>query len=222
MILENGILTTQKTLGNLKEMPAFGETSISIFWVCVYNKRNKFNEENLVFADAGNLVSRLLTVTGSLGRYLMAITWRSKVIWEIGMSIVKTPDCFLCEWLTVHTLSFWLWNIIDLRWDPVGGHAYIILPQLCIVGLRYFSLADYEMSKVVFLAAMLRRISWLYSLLMWLLLLWLVFATVPVLDPAGFIGRCGNGLTPSNIDDFWSEPSLQGHKYWSVSLVFGK
>jgi len=42
---------------------------------------------------------------------------------------------------------------------------------------------------------------------------WLVLATVPVLDPAGFIGLCGNGLTPSKIDDFFSEPSLLGHKY---------
>jgi len=36
----------------------------------------------------------------------------------------------------------------------------------------------------------------------------LVLATVPVLDPAGFIGLRGNGLTPSKIDDFFSEPSL--------------
>jgi len=36
----------------------------------------------------------------------------------------------------------------------------------------------------------------------------LVLATVPVLDPAGFIGLHGNGLTPSKIDDFLSEPSL--------------
>jgi len=35
----------------------------------------------------------------------------------------------------------------------------------------------------------------------------LVLATVPVLDPAGFIGLRGNGLTPSKIDDFLSEPS---------------
>jgi hypothetical protein len=35
-----------------------------------------------------------------------------------------------------------------------------------------------------------------------------VLATGPVLDPAGFIGLCGNGLTPSKIDDFSSEPSL--------------
>jgi len=35
-----------------------------------------------------------------------------------------------------------------------------------------------------------------------------VLATVPVLDPAGFIGLRGNGLTPSKIDDFLSEPSL--------------
>jgi len=36
----------------------------------------------------------------------------------------------------------------------------------------------------------------------------LVLATVPVLDPAGNIGLRGNGLTPSKIDDFLSEPSL--------------
>jgi len=35
-----------------------------------------------------------------------------------------------------------------------------------------------------------------------------VLATVPVLDPAGIIGLRGNGLTPSKIDDFLSEPSL--------------
>jgi len=35
-----------------------------------------------------------------------------------------------------------------------------------------------------------------------------VLATVPVLDPAGNIGLRGNGLTPSKIDDFLSEPSL--------------
>jgi hypothetical protein len=33
-------------------------------------------------------------------------------------------------------------------------------------------------------------------------------ATGPVLDLAGFIGLRGNGLTPSKIDDFSSEPSL--------------
>jgi hypothetical protein len=37
---------------------------------------------------------------------------------------------------------------------------------------------------------------------------WLVLATVPVLDRAGNIGLRGNGLTPSKIDDFLSEPSL--------------
>jgi hypothetical protein len=36
----------------------------------------------------------------------------------------------------------------------------------------------------------------------------LVLATVSVLDPAGIIGLRGNGLTPSKIDDFLSEPSL--------------
>jgi hypothetical protein len=36
----------------------------------------------------------------------------------------------------------------------------------------------------------------------------LVLATGPVLDPASFIGLRGNGLTPSKIDDFLSEPSL--------------
>jgi hypothetical protein len=41
----------------------------------------------------------------------------------------------------------------------------------------------------------------------------LVLATVPVLDPAVIIGLRGNGLTPSKIDDFLSEPSLYGHKY---------
>jgi hypothetical protein len=35
-----------------------------------------------------------------------------------------------------------------------------------------------------------------------------VLATGPVLDPAGFIGLRGNGLTPSKIDDFLCEPSL--------------
>jgi len=35
-----------------------------------------------------------------------------------------------------------------------------------------------------------------------------VLATVPVLDPAGFIGLRGNGLTRSKIVDFLTEPSL--------------
>jgi len=30
----------------------------------------------------------------------------------------------------------------------------------------------------------------------------LVLAMVPVLDPAGFIGLCGNGLTPSKLTIF--------------------
>ena len=34
-----------------------------------------------------------------------------------------------------------------------------------------------------------------------------MLATVPVLDPVGFIGLRGNGLNPSKIDDFLSEPS---------------
>jgi hypothetical protein len=32
-----------------------------------------------------------------------------------------------------------------------------------------------------------------------------VLATVPYLEPAGFIGLRGNGLTTSKIDDFLSE-----------------
>jgi hypothetical protein len=40
-----------------------------------------------------------------------------------------------------------------------------------------------------------------------------VLATVPVLDPAGFIGLRGNGLTPSKINDFLSTPSHYGYKY---------
>jgi len=36
----------------------------------------------------------------------------------------------------------------------------------------------------------------------WKAFLELVLAMVPVLDPAGFIGLRGNGLTPSKIDDF--------------------
>jgi hypothetical protein len=37
---------------------------------------------------------------------------------------------------------------------------------------------------------------------------YVVLATGPGLDPSGFIGLRGNGLTPSKIDDFLSEPSL--------------
>jgi hypothetical protein len=32
-------------------MPYFRESSISFFWVCGYNKLNKFDEGELVFAD---------------------------------------------------------------------------------------------------------------------------------------------------------------------------
>jgi len=41
----------------------------------------------------------------------------------------------------------------------------------------------------------------------------LVLTPVPVLDPAGFIGLHGNGLTPSKIDDFLCAPSHYGYKY---------
>ena len=40
-----------------------------------------------------------------------------------------------------------------------------------------------------------------------------VLATVPVLDPAGFIGLRGNGLTPSKIVDFLSAALHYGYKY---------
>jgi len=36
---------------------------------------------------------------------------------------------------------------------------------------------------------------------------WIMLATVPVLNTAGFIGLSGNGLTRSKIDDFSREPS---------------
>jgi len=49
----------------------------------------------------------------------------------------------------------------------------------------------------------------------------LVLVTVPVLDPAGFIGLRGNGLTPSKINDFLSAPLHYGFKNYSESLVFG-
>jgi hypothetical protein len=42
---------------------------------------------------------------------------------------------------------------------------------------------------------------------------WLVLGTIPVLDPAGFIGLRGNGLNPSKIDDFLSTPLHYGYKY---------
>jgi len=49
--LEHSIGTTQRTLWNSKVKLDFRETLISIFGICVYNKLNKFNEGNLVFAD---------------------------------------------------------------------------------------------------------------------------------------------------------------------------
>jgi len=36
----------------------------------------------------------------------------------------------------------------------------------------------------------------------------LVLAMVPVLEPAGFKGLCGNVIAQSKIDDLLSEPSL--------------
>jgi hypothetical protein len=35
-----------------------------------------------------------------------------------------------------------------------------------------------------------------------------VLAMIPVLDPAGFIGLRGNGLTASKIDDVLSKPTF--------------
>jgi hypothetical protein len=60
--LENSIATTQRTLWNSKAMPYFRETWILFFWVCGYNKLNKFNEGDLVFADA---VRTLCSITPS-------------------------------------------------------------------------------------------------------------------------------------------------------------
>jgi len=51
MTLGNSIVTTQRTLWNVKAMPYFSETLISFFWVCGYNKLIEFTEGNLVFAD---------------------------------------------------------------------------------------------------------------------------------------------------------------------------
>ena len=49
--LENTFATTRRTLWNSQAMQYFRETSISFFWVCGYNKLNKFNEGDLVFPD---------------------------------------------------------------------------------------------------------------------------------------------------------------------------
>jgi hypothetical protein len=52
MMLENSIAMTQRTLWNSKALPYFRETSISLFRVCGENKLNRYNQGDLVFADA--------------------------------------------------------------------------------------------------------------------------------------------------------------------------
>ena len=66
---------------------------------------------------------------------------------------------------------------------------------------------SYTSSKVIFPGVEGSMLPWTWKDLLNQREL-LVLATVPVLDAASFIGLRGNGLTPSKIDDFLTEPSL--------------
>ena len=75
LTLENSIATTQGTLWNSQAMPYFRETSISFFWVCGYNKLNKFNEGDLVFADAVTSLQNTNLSYPSLSLHVMIMSW---------------------------------------------------------------------------------------------------------------------------------------------------
>jgi len=45
--------------------------------------------------ERGKLVFWLLTVEGALVFYLCSVSWRSKVIWEVGACIFRAPECFM-------------------------------------------------------------------------------------------------------------------------------
>jgi len=67
-MLDNSIGISQRTLWNSQAMPYVRETLIPYFWVCRYNKLNKFNEGNLVFADAASIKRKVFRyVQSSIG-----------------------------------------------------------------------------------------------------------------------------------------------------------
>jgi hypothetical protein len=55
LMVENSIVTTQTILWNINTISYFRETSISCFGDCGYNHLNKYNEGNVVFADAHSI-----------------------------------------------------------------------------------------------------------------------------------------------------------------------
>jgi len=88
----NRIATTQRTLWNSKAMPYFSETSISFFWVCGYNKLNKFNEWDLVFADEWFVKIKWTAATRPLLTYYAKVNgcilwiwpWQNERQWRIN------------------------------------------------------------------------------------------------------------------------------------------
>jgi len=126
-MLDNSIATTNRTFWNSKAIPYVRETSISIFWVCEYNKLIKINEGILVFADASCLLS-----TAGLTR------WNCWWMHDWGIfSLTKDLTIFGCWLRFIAATSHIHWNRLGLPgvWDSaVTGLPASSLPMPSSVG----------------------------------------------------------------------------------------
>jgi len=102
---------------NSQAMAYFRETSISLFWVCGYNKLNKCNEGDLVFADEqamcsgsrpGQSVEEITKSKASTTRHCMhrLLAWNTS-----GWDSVSPPS-------TISTSIKWTyaWHSSELTW----------------------------------------------------------------------------------------------------------
>jgi len=161
--------------------------------------------------ERGRLDIWLFTIEGALVFDLCSVSWRSKMFGEVGVCIFRAPECFVFGWPAVYAFSFWLPSFIELWRDPGRWSAFIILVQLWLVGLQCFRRLRYGWSDVAIPAALLRWISWLPLLLLWLLQLWL-FAVRLDFWIGGAVEKLFHTVQSSIL---WGQRLDLGHKSWS-------
>jgi len=132
-------------------------------------------------SERGNLMFWWLTVEGAMAFGLFSVSWRCNVFGEVGLCIFCAPECFMIGWPVAYAFSFQLPSFIELWQDPVRTSAFIIIVSLWLLGLWCFGWLGCRWLEVMFVASLLGWLSWLLSLLMWLLLLglfavWLDFS----------------------------------------------
>ena len=118
--------------------------------------------------------------------------------------IITWSVCRLCSSSSYFSSRFEIYDLTDICWVVVKSGKVLGKIRRFLITTERILVRSHIWNRHV------KEQLELYNLHTGHVTIWseLVLATVPVLDPAGTIGLRGNGLTPSKIDDFLSEPSL--------------